>query len=242
MKKYLVIAAAVLLAAGCRKTHEVINNRVDPVDFLSNKKYEKLVVEVQYMNGFIPNTETSTRIRKFLEERLNKSGGIDIVYTSIPAQGKAVYTVEDIRQIELKNRTENVHGKTVAAYILVLDGEYMYNQGNSRILGIAYGSTSMALFGKTIRDFSGDIGEPSRDVLESTVILHEFGHLFGLVNNGALMESAHEDGDHPHHCENPDCLMYYSAETSNIAANLLGGNVPSLDQNCIRDLQRSGGK
>ncbi|TND08320.1 MAG: hypothetical protein FD123_2351 [Bacteroidetes bacterium] len=242
MKKLLFITCLFLSAAGCKKTHEIINNGITPNDLLSNRKYDKLIVEVQYMSGFIPTQEASDRIRQFLEQRLNKSGGIYIVYTSIPAEGRGAYSVEDIRKIEKENRTENTKGNTAAIYILFLDGDYAYNSGNSKVLGVAYENSSVAIFEKTIRDYSGGIGEPQEFALEATVADHELGHLFGLVNNGSPMEISHEDPAHAHHCDNANCLMNHTVETSDIVGLLVGNTIPALDANCIRDLQRNGGK
>ena len=72
-------------------------------------------------------------------------------------------------------------------------------------------------------------------------MLHEIGHILGLVNNGAAMVTAHEDGDNRAHCTNTNCLMYYTIETTGLM-NMLNNNIPQLDANCINDLRASGGK
>ena len=84
---------------------------------------------------------------------------------------------------------------------------------------------------------------PSLEVLETTVVNHEFGHLLGLVNAGSPLQSDHQDTEHGKHCTEQDCLMYYTAETGEGIINMLsGGSVPSLDAQCIADLQANGGK
>ena len=83
---------------------------------------------------------------------------------------------------------------------------------------------------------------PSTAKLESTVLQHEFAHILGLVNNGTPLVDNHHDDEHEGHCDNQDCLMYYLAETSDIAANLFGISAPTLDANCRADLQANGGK
>lgn len=236
----LLIAVAAMV--GCRKTEQIIDNRVDPVDFLSDKKYKSLVVEIQYVDGYKPEPETMNRLKTFMEQRLNKPAGIAFVYHAIPSPGLSFYDVTDAERIERQYREEDVHGATIAAYFLFVDGPYARDDQNAKVLGIAYGGSSVIMFGKTIHDYSGAIGEPNRDVLESTVIEHEFGHLMGLVDDGTKMAVGHLDGAHGHHCDNSACLMYYSTETSDIIGNLVGNNVPALDEHCIRDLQLNGGK
>jgi hypothetical protein len=236
----LILLALLLL--GCRKNDSTRNNRVTSHDFLSNNKYEKLIVEIQYVNGYPPTTTTVDNLKTFLQQRLNKSGGIIIIQNAIPSPGKPFYTLDDIRNIEKANRTQNTNKKTLTAYFFFADGEYASNSGNSKVLGITYGNSSMVIFKKTIKDFSGGITQPPVTVLETTVIDHEFGHLLGLVNNGSSMQYYHQDEPHGMHCDDKNCLMYYLAETSDIVANLVGGNIPSLDAKCLVDLRANGGK
>lgn len=224
----------------CKK-EGYFNDRVSPHDFLSNSPYQTLEVEVQFAGGFEPTSATISNLKTFLESRLNKSGGINIVQTTIPAPGQATYTLDNIRRIEKDHRTRHTEKGVLTAYVLLLDGEYAGNSGNSKVLGITYENSSIVLFEKTIRDYSGGIGEPSRSTLETTVCTHEFGHILGLVNYGTDMQTDHQDHTNGYHCNNQNCLMYYTAETTDILANILGGP-PSLDAQCINDLRGNGGR
>lgn len=232
----------ILLAAGCSKDEIERDNRVRSEHFLSDDKYEKLIVEIQYVAGHAPTQASVNNLKAFLEQRLNKPGGITIVQSAISSPGRAYYSVNDIREIESANRTQHTNGKTLTAYFFFADGDYAGNSGNSKVLGIAYESSSMVIFEKTVKDHSGGITEPPVTTLETTVLLHEFGHILGLVNNGTSMTTYHQDESHGHHCNNQDCLMYYTAETTDIIANLTGGDIPSLDAKCIDDLRANGGK
>jgi hypothetical protein len=60
------------------------------------------------------------------------------------------------------------------------------------------------------------------------VVTHEFGHALGLVNNGALMVNAHEDGSHAGHSGNRNSVMYWAVESSN-GLPLFGSNAPPTD-------------
>jgi hypothetical protein len=122
--------------------------------------------------------------------------------------------------------------------VLYTNGQYT----NAQTLGIAYRNTSVALFGKTIRDNSGAIGQVSRTKLEATILQHELAHLLGLVDLGTPMQTAHKDAAHGNHCTNNSCLMYYASETTDVLGVLLTGNVPSLDAACAVDLRANGGK
>jgi predicted Zn-dependent protease len=235
--KFLV-ALGILLTGACHK--ETILN-ITPVDFLSDAHYRKLVVEVQYPQGYQPTAETVDRLRAFLEARLNKPDGISIELSSIPLPRKDYYTVSDIKNIEDKYSKERTHRHTLAAYIFFADGAYAGNDGNSQVLGMAYRSTSIAIFEKTVRDFSGGLTQPATSLLEETVTQHEFGHLMGLVNNGTGMLTDHQDEPNGKHCDDQHCLMYFNVETSDVIANLTG-SVPELDVRCLEDLRANGGK
>lgn len=228
--------AAVL---SCRKTAR--NNRVEPQDFLAASKYEKLKIEIQSVSGMEPDAATISAIKSFLEARLNKPGGISITSTSIASPNKDKFTIDDIKKIEKNHRNANTSGSELTAYILFIDGQYNESSGSASILGVAYEGSSMVIFENTIRNFSGGLGQPSRATLETTVSLHEIGHILGLVNNGSKMAADHQDIGHGSHCNNNKCLMYYSAETSDIIANIMGG-VPTLDAACLADLKQNGGK
>jgi hypothetical protein len=100
----------------------------------------------------------------------------------------------------------------------------------------------VVLLGKKIHDNSGALGQASRTKLEATVLEHEMGHLLGLVDLGSPMQTAHRDATHGNHCNNSNCLMYYSSETSDILGFLITGNIPTLDANCRADLHANGGQ
>ncbi|MBU2020539.1 MAG: peptidase [Bacteroidetes bacterium] len=253
MKKLIIITillgASLVTFQACKKDSRIKvekNHRKQTGssanDLLSNDQYKSLVVEIQYMTGFRPTDEAMTRLTNFLQERLNKSNGISLSFTEIGAQGKSSYSFDDIKKIEENNRSEFTAKKQIAAYFLFLDGEFSGNSGSSKVLGAAYYNTSMVIFQKTIINNSGGLSQPSRDKLETTVINHEFGHILGLVNLGTSMQSFHQDTENGAHCDNEDCLMNWIVETDGVIGSLFGSPIPSLDQNCIKDLQANGGK
>jgi predicted Zn-dependent protease len=232
-----------VFAGGCKKSGSpsLGNGTVSPGDFLSSHNYDQMNVEVQYISGYQPSAATISNLSSFLQARLNKPNGIHITQKALSISHQSSYSLSDIRNIESANRTQNVSGHTVAAYIFFADGDYASNSGSSFVLGMQYGNSSIVMFEKTIQNLSGGVGQPSVATLETTVSEHEFGHMFGLVNNGSPMVSSHQDASNGKHCNNKNCLMYYSVETSDVVNNLIGG-VPSLDANCMADLHANGGQ
>jgi len=214
-----------------------------PVDFLSESTYDQLSIEVVYVDGYEPTTDAVNGLKTFLEERLNKSGGITISMASIPSPGKAVYTLDDIKEVEESYRIMFPEGSKLAAWFFFADTDYADNEEDSKVLGITYSPTSVVIFEKSVREFSGDRGQPTEKVLETTVMEHEFGHVLGLVNNGTAMVELHQDIANGRHCNNTNCLMYYAAEHSGRIINFLsGGIIPELCNYCLEDLKNNGGK
>lgn len=234
---FLFLVVFVLIFSGCKRdNYKEGLFAIKPCDFLEDKKYEELVIEVCYVDGYKPEQASLDNLKAFLEGRLNKRDGISFSYKSIPSPGNSVYDQTDLEDIEEDYRTQFSKRKKLTVWMFFADAPY----SNPGTLGLQYGTTSCAVFEKTVMDNSGGIGEPSQVVLETTVEEHEFGHLMGLVDAGTPMVTAH--ASNVQHCDNSNCLMYYAVETLDILANLAGGEIPSLDQNCIADLQANGGK
>lgn len=207
-------------------------------ELLASSKYSSLVIEIQYMPGYTPDPASVNNLVSFLSNYLNKPSGIRVIQSQIATSGKSSLTVADAAAIEKTNRTAFNTSTEIAMYILIADAPY----SDPSVLGISYRNTSVCLFGSVIQQNSGGVGQVNRTKLYSTVMEHEAGHLLGLVNIGTPMVSNHLDATHGNHCNNQNCLMYYTAETTDLLGFLLVGNIPTLDMNCINDLRNNGGR
>ncbi|HLG03758.1 MAG TPA: peptidase [Bacteroidia bacterium] len=237
---FTLLAAPV--ADGCRKDYRDNLLKIKPEHFLSDDKYNRLDVELVFVQGYGPTQQTVAHITNFLTARLNKPSGINITSREISPTGRGSVSSEDLRDLEKQHRTKFTKGKTLAAFFFFVDAPFSGNSGNEKTLGVAYGTTSMAVFSQTVYEYSGGFGQPSRFTLETAVAEHEIGHLLGLVDNGTDMKTFHRDESHGKHCTEQNCLMYYQVETNNILLNILQNNIPELDQNCLNDLKANGGK
>ena len=215
-------------------------------DLLTDATFKKLTVEIQFVGGYAPTTDSQNAIKSFVEARLNKTGGVTIVddTVNILPPAKTTYSLDDIVALEKTYRQSytSVNDGSLVVYYMFVDGAFEGDVSGTSTLGVAYQNTSLVIFEKTIRSLAGGLTQPPLATVETTVMEHELGHLMGLVNNGTPLQSAHEDASHQAHCSVTTCLMYYNVDTSNVIANLLGGTVPALDPDCVADLQAAGGK
>ena len=234
----------------CKKETSVFSNNPD-ANYLHNRAvgasasellrsdtYKSLKIEVQYMTGYAPDAAALSHLQNVLAAYINKPSGVTIVTKEISASSSLTLSIDQVKTIEEQNRIVFTTGDQLGVYVLYTNGNFTDNN----VLGAAFRNTSLVIFGKTIHDNSGALGQTSRTKLEGTVLDHEFGHILGLVDLGSTMQANHKDAAHGNHCSNTSCLMYYATDTKDILGFLISGNIPSFDANCIADLHANGGK
>ena len=207
-------------------------------DFLRNLNYRSLKIEIQYMPSLKLTSGSIDYLKNFLQERLNKPDGIIIEQKEIYPTIKTVFSLLDLESIEDRNRQAFTNNQELTAYILVVDGSYE----SINALALSYRNTSMCIFGEPLKYYSIGSDYDAKARTEAMLLEHEFGHLFGLVNNGTFMVSNHEDAINTRHCLNYNCLMHHTLESyTRIFAKELR-EIPLLDANCVSDLKANGGK
>lgn len=212
-------------------------------DLLSDNKFTSMIIELVYVEGFEPTQAAIDNLVSFLNDRTYKPNGITVEKREILSPGNATYTVEEIADIERAERKNYNTSSRIAVWAFFVDGKSANDTENSVVLGTAYWNTSFVIYEETVNNLSDGAFEPSRDLLETTVISHEFGHILGLTNLGSPLQSGHEDDEYPNHCNVDTCLMYWASETGAGISNITNmSSAPQLDAQCIADLQANGGK
>lgn len=233
---FLVVVLALVLASGCLRPAPSASN-----DLVSSKKYTHLYIEVDYQEGKKLNGGTLDLLKQRINDHLSKPAGTEVVETAFTAS-KTTWTTDDLRAEETQERQHQPEGTTMVLYILVVGGHHAEDTSDAKVLGIQYGRASIAIFKDTIQNtglipgFLSNAGD-----VEKAVVVHEFGHTAGLVNNGLAMQTPHEDSGHPHHSSNQNSVMYWAVE------NTLGirglSTIPNdFDSNDVADMRAAGGK
>src|SRR5687768_13048328 len=119
MRKIFPFLILLCLFNSCRKKPLLPESRITPNDLLSDKKYEKLVVEVVHEKGFTLDAATITNLQNFLSARLNKKKGITFTDKEIPWQGRERISISELQDVEKKFRPSYSAGKTLSIFVFV---------------------------------------------------------------------------------------------------------------------------
>ncbi|MHB8604854.1 MAG: hypothetical protein ACYDCK_06315 [Thermoplasmatota archaeon] len=243
LPRALLVAAlaTVAVTAGCfQQLNQIQNARTAPGenarDFDSNAKYTKLTLEVHYVPGSEPNDNALAELVSTIGAVTPKGANVDVARVGdLSGSGASTkYTWAQIDDIEKAHRTRYSSGDTAVLYIAYLDGGSQDDTGNGLVLGAAYHGTSIVMFKGNERQISSSGGgilpsfQASEECLERAVLIHEFGHDAGLVNNGIPMVTPHEDSAHPKHSSNQQSVMYYAVENSASLTNIFTGGCDQI--------------
>ncbi|MBK5192031.1 MAG: hypothetical protein JJE07_02265 [Flavobacteriaceae bacterium] len=255
IKNSFLFVVLLLIFIGCSKEDD--NNNPAVIDksanlkalgfssneLVSDEKFTSLKIEVVYVTGFQPTQTTLDNLKTFLEIRTHKPDGILITTRAVASSNKAPFNINEIAQIEADERTAYNAGDEIAVFIYFADGSNENDTDTKTVLGTSFRNTSIVIYGKTIQSIANHTNNLERSTVESTVVSHEFGHLFGLVNMGTPMQTNHEDAESNGHCSVTNCLMAASFQFGGSMMNVFDNNtIPFLDDLCIGDLQANGGR
>lgn len=211
-------------------------------ELLDDAKFTSLTIEVVYVTGFKPTDVALNNLSQFLLKHTFKPDGIKITTRAVASSNKAPFSIEEIAQIEREERSIFNAGDEISVFIYVADGSNINDEDDKVVLGSAFRNTSIVLYGKTLGKIANNSNLVSKSDVESAVLTHEFGHLFGLVDVGSPMQVAHEDSENEAHCDVRGCLMTANIEFGSSIVDMVENKIPILDELCVNDLVSNGGR
>ena len=186
-----------------------------PFDYLG-AKYARLVVEVSYDTAEPPAASILAAIREKIAPRMQAK---DVAFKVAPmlhltADGTAP-TRAQLDAAEVATRSELTGAGTITLHILWLD-EPMLNYA-----GLEIGPSSFAV-----------LAAPSFDAAQQRdILVHETGHILGLVSNGIPVQDKHHVAADQAHCNTAGCVM-----------SPVLGQGHEFCAACIEDLTACGGR
>lgn len=266
MKKYaiLLMAFCAIIFVRCSKDSDSTDDTPKIVDktpnlkaagesandILSNDNFDKLLVEIAYVDGFRPKSDAISDFEAFLKKHTFKDN-IEVMYNELVSPKEDSLSLNEIADLEKENRTAYNDGKTLAIYIYFADAPSESDDEDEDLvtLGAVYRNTSMVIHESTVKKLAKQSFLISEADIEAATLNHEFGHLFGLVDLGTTPVNEHEDIDAENHCDVENCLMRAELQFGGGMKKMLANraskglsSTPDLDAECILDLQSNGGR
>jgi len=196
----------------------------------------RMTIEVDYQTGYAPNDDALTQFKWRTENYTGRS--VEVLKTETPIPSQKNVTIGDAVSLERRFRSvAPVEGDRVGLYLLYIGGTF---KDNANVLAATYLSLSIVVFKSEITKYVPQSG-PCDSIMvvneckvERSVLVHEFGHVLGLVDLIFASPRSHHDEQNPGHCTNESCVMYHSIE---IYRGGFAKSPPSgLDHDCLDDL------
>ena len=182
---------------------------------LQSSKFTNMMIEIDYTEGYEPQSQTLSTLKSRIESVCDKPGGVTIKTTQTDFGHGDSWSADDVREIGRETReTQPQDGSTLRWHLLFPNGSYETNG----VLGVAVDASTAAIFLDDVRDAEGPFSRPSAEAIENAVTVHEVGHLLGLVNLVYTSPAAHEDSGHPGHSNNEDSVMYWAIESGDFTS------------------------
>jgi hypothetical protein len=194
--------------------------------YLRPEPASTIVVELHSQNDAAIRDTTRDQLVAALDDVTGKRIGVEGPHPF--SDDRTRWSAEQIRALADQNGRRDHGGGVAVMQVLLLRGEYE----QADVIGVAVRGAVMAIFVDEVRR-AGSFVSGSRQI-EAAVVIHEAGHLMGLVD--LYLGTGREDPDHPGHSTNEESVMYWAVESS-LVGQLLGAGPPTgFDQDDRRDL------
>lgn len=174
-------------------------------------RHARLRVEIDHVQGHRPSDDALALLRQRLEERTDHPGGVEVVVDDVlPPTERALHTIEHLRMLDAVHRDGWPTDEVGVIHVLYLDGAADPSVGD-HLVGAAFGPTSIVIFLDAIGEAVGDAPRRMAEV-ERWTLVHEAGHVLGLVGLGAPQVVPHVEAYRHGHCDQPGCVMGWTVD------------------------------
>jgi hypothetical protein len=194
----------------------------------------RLVIEVDVQQGVTFDQAALDHLVDEVARHVDKPEGIVFAGSNAFASDRTEWTASDLRDVAAANRSTASTADQVSVHILYVRGGFHRDGEQTAAIGVAYTASNVAIFPQRWAGLGALLG--SDRAIERAVLVHELGHLFGLVNLTYESEIDHEDPDHPGHSSSTQSVMYHAIESTLIGQVFSGPPPDRFDQADAADL------
>ena len=221
-KKILVLIVVTLTVfircSPPRFTTDVRQQNVSATDYFSDG-VTNFEVAVYYEDGAAPYVDelgngtnktwdiTKESFKTLFQTHINRTITVPDSHSQMQSfanQNKAAWTEKELIQLALSLIKPAGPNQRVVS-VLFVHGSY---EGDTHILGVSFsGYRFTFIFKDVVLTVGGDA--VFQKYVEQATVVHEVGHVVGLVNNGLPMYKKHEDKEHRNHSNDVRDVMYW---------------------------------
>ncbi len=193
-----------------------------------------LVIEIDVQEGVRVDQAAVDHMVAEISRYVDKPGGITFAGGNTFASDRDAWTTDDLRAAVAQHRSTSTTADQVSVHVLYVAGGHMDGGEQTSAIGLAYSASTVALFPERWSGLGGLLGSDRQT--ERAVLVHEMGHLFGLVNIGYQSPIDHEDPAHPGHSSNDRSVMFHAIESTLIGQVFQGSPPDRFDDADAADL------
>lgn len=199
-----------------------------------------VVVEIDFEERLPPDPDAVEHLVEVLEEVLDKPVRLD--GGNAFSLDDRQWRTDDLRRLAADQRETASSEEEVSVYLLYVRGSFFRGPTVTTQLAAAYNASEAGVMPEQWRGPVRDVvADP--EAVEKALLVHEVGHLLGLVGLTGVDVAGREDPEHPGHSSNEGSVMFHAVESTAVTPRYDSQPPALFDADDLADLEaiRDGG-